>query len=243
MRRIALLNRRAIVSAVFLVTMTAVAAGGQTLPFHVHNYGSLQKMPETKNLDGVIGLKQALSAPHIYGVGEIKNAEGEITVYDGEVWLNYGEDGIDTSIGEIPRGEEAMHLITAEVEKWEDITIPKKMTDNELYLFVLEQARKLGITVKVPVPFLISGELKDVLWHVLQEADIGQDNKLFFTKLVEYRGTASALTVGFCSELRGDFTSPGEFWHVHVFFKNDKTAGHVDAFSVEKGATLRLPVK
>ena len=228
---------------VFLLVAATAAADGQPIPFHVHTYGSFQKMIETKDLDGVIGLKQALSVPHIYAVGEIKDAEGEITVYDGEVWLNYGEDGIDSSLSEIPRGEEAMHLTTAQVEKWQDVIIPKKMSDNELYLFVLEQARKAGLDVRVPFPFLIDGELKDVLWHVLQEADVGEDNKLFFTKLVEYREQAAALTVGFCSERRGDFTSPGEFWHVHVFFRNDKTAGHVDAFSVAKGATLRLPVK
>jgi alpha-acetolactate decarboxylase len=233
----------AIFLAAFLLSLTTVTADGQTLPFHVHNYGSFRKMIQTKDLDGVIGLKQALSFPHVYGVGEIKDAEGEITVYDGEIWLNYGEDGIDSSVSKIPRGEEAMHLITAQVEKWQEVIIPKSMTDNELYLFVLEQARKRGIDVKVPFPFLIVGELKDVLWHVMQEADVGQDNKLFFTKLVEYREQASALTVGFCSALRGDFTSPGEFWHVHVFFRNDKTAGHVDAFSVAKGATLKLPVK
>jgi hypothetical protein len=29
---------------------------------------------------------------------------------------------------------------------------------------------------------------------------------------------------------------------MHVIFKNEKTTGHIDAFTVEKGARLMLPV-
>jgi hypothetical protein len=32
-------------------------------------------------------------------------------------------------------------------------------------------------------------------------------------------------------------------WHTHVIFTEEKKAGHIESFSVVKGATLKIPVK
>lgn len=234
-----------VISFLFMTSLSTFAAD-ENRPFNVRNYGSFRKIIESKNPEGVVGLEYALSAPHTYAVGEIKNAEGEITVYNSEVWLNYGEDGMSVSTNEIPKGEKAMQLVSAQVEKWQEIIVPKNMSDNDLYHFVLDQARKLGLNVKSPFPCVVEGEGSDLVWHVLQEADVRSDEhekKLFFTKLVEYREHASVILIGFCSEIRDGYSLPGEFWHMHVLFRNEKTAGHIDAFSVAKGAKLRLPIK
>lgn len=219
-------------------------AEGQSPSFNVRTYGNFRKIIETKGPEGVVGLEQALSGGHSYAVGELKNAEGEVTVYNGEVWLNYGGGGINFAVNEIPKGEQAMELITARVDKWQEIVIPKNMTENELYYYVLDQARKLGLDVKAPVPCAVEGNVTDPVWHVLNGAEIegtGNKRKLFFTRLVGYRQNASVILLGFCSETQDGYTFPGELWHVHVLFKDEKTAGHIDAFSVLKGAKLRLP--
>ncbi len=236
-----------IVLFVFVLSLCAVSASAEErLPFGIRSYGSFKKIIASKIPDGVVDLEQALSGTHVYAVGELKNAEGEITDYDGTVWINYGRDGIDTSTNEIPRGEQAMELITAQVEKWREIAVPKNMTDGELYFFVLEQAKKSGLNVKLPFPFLVDGNVKDSVWHVLSGAEVesnGKSKKLTYTKLVEYKDQAPVVLIAFCSEVRDGFTRPGEMWHMHVLFKNEKTAGHMDAFVVEKGAKLLLPVK
>jgi hypothetical protein len=236
--------KRIVLALIALSLIAVTASAEEHIPFNVRTFGSFKKIIASKTPDGVVDLDDALSGTHVYAVGEIENAEGEITDYDGQVWLNYGSDGIDTSTHKIPDGAEAMQLITAEVEKWREVLIPKNMSDSELYSFVLEQARKSGINVKLPFPFLVDGIVKDVVWHVLSGADVeqsGNRKKLSFTKLVEYKDQAPVILVAFCSELRGGFIRPGESWHMHVIFKNEKTTGHIDAFTVEKGAKLMLP--
>jgi hypothetical protein len=231
--------------ALFLVVVSLSASAEERRPFSIRTYGSFKKIIVSKTPEGVVDLDEALAGTHVYAVGEIEDAEGEITDYDGQVWLNYGDNGIDTSTHKIPEGAQAMQLITAQVEKWREVVIPKDMPDSDLYFFVLEQARKYGINLKQPFPFLVDGTVKDVVWHVLGGAEVEQNGKhknLSFTKLVEYKDEAAVILVAFCSELRGEFIRPGESWHMHVIFKNEKTTGHIDAFIVEKGARLMLPV-
>lgn len=240
--------KRMVISIIVMFSLVDFTYAHEDItPFNVRYYGSFRKIIQSAMLDGVVGLEHALSAPHIYAVGEIKNAEGEITVYDGTVWLNYGEDGISKSINRIPHGEEAMQLVTAQVENWEETIIPKNMSDTELRNFMLDRANKSGLNTKIPFPFLVEGNMKDLVWHVLDGADFepsGQGKQLLFKKLVEYREHTSALLVGFCSaEIQSEITRPGESWHVHVIFKNEKNTGHIDTFSVAKGSRLRLPIK
>jgi hypothetical protein len=239
------LMKRFVLSLIALSLIAGSASAEERLPFNVRTYGSFKKIIASKTPDGVVDLKDALAGIHVYAVGELEEAEGEITDYDGQVWLNYGSDGIDTSTHKIPDGAQAMELITARVAKWRDIIIPKTMPDSELSAYVIDQARKYGINVKLPFPFLVDGTVKDVVWHVLSGADVeqgGKHTRLSFTKLVEYKDEAPAILVAFCSEFRGGFIRPGEPWHMHIIFKNEKTAGHIDAFTVEKGAKLMLPV-
>jgi alpha-acetolactate decarboxylase len=240
--------KKIIISVIVLFSIAFLVHAQEGLtPFNIHHYGSSKKIVQTGMLGGVIGLEHALDGPHTYAVGEIKNAEGEITVYDGEVWLNYGKNGITTSISQIPKGEEAMQLVSAEVEKWQEIVIPKNMSERELYDFILERAAKLGLNTKSIFPFLIEGEMKDLVWHVLNGADFSKTPgglQLFFVKLVEYTERTSATLVGFCStDMRNEISSPGQLWHVHVLLNNEKITGHIDAFSVLKGSKLRLPIK
>lgn len=218
-----------------------------SISFNLKYYGSFKKMVQTKNIEGVVELKNALPTPHTYAVGVIKNAEGEITVFDDEILLNYGKDGINRTISQIPAAEQAMILVTAQVEKWTEIIIPSEMSAIELYAFILEQAKKLGLNIKKPFPFLLSGYVKNLVWSVNDGIDIKlsrQSKHLFLRKLVGLSEYAPVIFVGFYSgEIHGEFTHQGQSWHVHVLFKNDKVTGHVNTFSVGKDAKLKIPVK
>lgn len=198
-------------------------------------------------MEGVVDLERALSAPHVYALGIIKNAEGEIMVLDGEAWLNYGKDGISKTVTNIKKGEKASLLLTACVEKWQTIVIPADMSENDLYIFVIEQARKSGLNVKAPFPFLVEGKIKKLVWDVLDGADTDmarKSNQLFLRKLVGYRDEAPAVLLGFYpAELQSEFDYPGELWHIHVLFKDDNNTGHLNAFLVVKGSKLELPAR
>jgi acetolactate decarboxylase len=213
--------------------------------FNVKWYGSMKKIIQERDLGGVIPLEKALSGRHVYAIGMIEGAVGEVTVVDGEAALNYGKDGIGKAISEIRKGEEASLLITASVGRWRSIPVPENMSEEELRSFVLEEAKKSGINTRDPFPFLIEGTIKKLVWSVLDGADTEltkQTHQLFFRKLVGYKAGTQAVLIGFYpAGLQGELAWPGESWHVHVLFTEEKTTGHVNAFSVQKGAILRLP--
>ncbi len=231
----------------FLVSANLVYPQQEKSGFNLRYYGNFKKKLIEQKLAGNVELEQALSAPHIYGVGMIKNAEGEITVIDGDIWLNYGKDGIRVTRNRIPSGEKAALLITAQVENWQKIIIPNDMSANELYAFIRGQAKNLGLNTKLPFPFLIEGNIKDLVWDVLNGIDVEPTQKgdqVFLRKLVEYREETRAILVGFyAAELRNDFSYPGQLWHVHVLFRDEKITGHASTFSVTKGAYLELPIR
>lgn len=234
---------------IFLMAGVAMApakdAGSSSV--NVRYYGSFKKMIQENHVEGVVELDRALSAPHVYAVGIIKNAEGEITVLDGEGWLNYGKDGISKTVNQMKKGEKASLLITAVVEKWQTMIVPDDMSENELFALVFDQAKKSGFNMKAPFPFLIEGRIRKVVWDVLDGTDSDQskkNNQMFLRKLVGYRDEAPAVLLGFYpGELHNEFDYPGELWHIHVFFKDDNNTGHVNAFSVMKGFRLQLPVR
>ena len=230
---------------VILSCVSSVWAKEVVQPFGLERYGNLKRIIQEKALDGVVSLDEALSGPHVYAVGMIAGAAGEITVLDGDASLNYGKSGIGNTVTEIRKGDEASLLIVAHVEKWRTVPVPENMTEAELHGFVLEEARKSGIDTREPFPFQIEGTIRKLVWSVLDGTDpelTRQTHQLFFRKLVGYRAEANAVLIGFYpAELQAELAWPGEWWHVHVLFKNEKTTGHVNAFSVAKGALLRLP--
>jgi len=238
---------------ILFVLLTAICtavfayAGEKDLPFNLKHYGNFKEMVYMKKVDGVVDLKAALAGKHTYAVGAIKNAEGEITVYDGKVLLSYGKDGLDKVTREIPSGEQAELLVTAEAEKWKEAVIPKDMDERELYSFILDKAKDAGIDIKKPFPFLIEGRIKDLVWHVINGTETNMHGKKHgygaLKSIIEKREQVSAVIVGFYSaDIQGVFTHPGESWHTHVILDDEKKAGHIEKFSAGKGAILKLPV-
>ncbi len=231
--------------------MTASAhAEEKGVPFNLKHYGSFKEVVHMQKVEGVVDLKTALAGKHIYGVGAIKNAAGEITVYDGNVWLSYGKNGLDKVTHKIPDVEQATLLVTAEVEKWKEIAIPRDMDEPELYVFILAEAKKAGLDVNKPFSFLVEGSAKDLVWHILngiETADQGRKHghseHNFLKNIVEKRERVSVALIGFYSaDIQGIFTHPGESWHTHVIIKGENKAGHVEKFKSGKGSVLKLSV-
>jgi hypothetical protein len=198
----------------------------------------------------VVGLKEAISGEHVYAVGALGDARGEIAVLDGKAYLSYGREGIHTVVHDVPDGEQAMLLVTARVDAWREVAVPADMPDHQLYLFILDQAERSGISTDAPFPFLIEGTMKDILWHVIDGPATEAENESI-RRLTDRNADASATLIGFFSaSLQGVFTHPGESWHTHVVFGHKgmaghagHRAGHVESFSVGTGAVLKLPVR
>jgi len=218
-------------------------------PFNLRYYGNFKKMVHMKRVNGVVDLDTALAAPHAYAVGAIKGGKGEITVIDSEIWLAYGKDGLGKIQRRIPEGEQAALRVTAEVRNWKKFVVPKKMSESELYDFILDQAERYGLNTKKPFPFLIEGPLQDVRWHVINGPNPeftghfrGHGGEAPFIQLKEHIEQTSGVIIGFYSaNVQGVFTHPGESWHLHILIRDKEKAGHVDEVVVGKGAVIKLP--
>lgn len=237
-------------SLCFLFSYTSFLRAAE--PFNLQHYGSFQKMMHMvhmKKVVGVVDLKTALSGPHTHAVGAIKGGKGEITVIDSEVWLAYGKDDLGRVVRAIPGGEEASLVVTAQVREWQEIAVPKKMSESELHQFIVEQAERYGLNTKKPFPFLIEGPFQDVRWHVINGLNPeftghfrGHGGEPPFIQLKEYIEQTSGVIIGFYSaNVKGVFTHPGESWHLHILIRDKERAGHVDEVVVGKGAVLKLP--
>ena len=211
----------------------------------VKSYGHYKKMIHKKNTDGVVGLEMAIPKKNSYAVGAIQGGAGEITVLNGKIYLDYGQDGIGNSVHIIPPHEKAVLLATSTVDKWQSAKIKKPLPKGDLFKAILSKAKELGLDTTKPFPFLLEGRFKNLEIHVIN----GQNPKFgghgskekMFHMAKETKGHQAATIVGFYSaDDQGTYTHPGESWHLHTII--DDIGAHVDEIHSGMGVTLKLPV-
>lgn len=109
-----------------------------------------------------VRLAEVLRRPGAVGVGALAGLEGEVTIYDGQVWVARPAGGDVRVEGPTASSEERAVLRTAaHVEKWREVTIDAELSGAELEWFISEHARKARIDSDKPFPFTIDGELRN----------------------------------------------------------------------------------
>lgn len=239
-----------IVLAVILSASLAAAATSER--FELQVFGNFKRMTHTGDVGAKVKADELPKQPGTWGVGAMKNLEGEAMLFDGKLLLSRGErtDGRTDP----PNPEDGLTLfVSAKVDEWVEIPIPMDMAQVQFERFVLEQAVAKGLGEKAAFPIMVIGRYPSMTWHVVtgapaageaskhatatQEAQAGQ--RVFSRK--ELTGTL----VGFYSgeQLEGVISHPGDKFHVHYADTALSISGHVDAYSVSKGSMLRLPVR
>lgn len=212
----------------------------------VVSYGAYREMIQQRKSDGVVDLQAAIPTLNSYAVGAIAHGTGEITVLDGEYYLDYGEDGVGNSLHTVPQGEQAVLLAVSQVEQWKSFTIEDALDQEGLFLEILGLAMDADIDVDKPFPFLLEGNFDSLLIHVINRrnpAFTGHGGKeKFYHQYREHRENQQATIVGFYSALtQGIYTHPGESWHLHAVIKDENVGAHVDGIASGSNVTLKLP--
>lgn len=232
-----------IVAAIF-VAVTCMSANAEEIG--IQSYGHYKKMIHMKKTSGVVNLSKAIPSDNSYAVGAIQEGLGEITVIDGQVWLDYGKDGIGNSSNTIPANEQAVLLVTSQVKKWQNAKISNELSNEELFKAILQKAGELGLNTNEPFPFLLEGSFEKLIIHVINGKDPqfkghGGQAKLF-RQAKEERNNQKATVVGFYSaKTQGVYTHPGEYWHLHAVIKEENIGAHVDGISTNANIILKLP--
>ena len=61
--------------------------------------------------------------------------------------------------------EQAFLFASGQVTKWQDISVPSDMNQSQLEAFLLEEAKRLGLSTEQPFVFRLQGHYPELHWH------------------------------------------------------------------------------
>jgi alpha-acetolactate decarboxylase len=235
---------RSALAIYLLFALNAIAAQGL---FEITVYGNFKRMIHTSDASGKVALASIPLSANSYGVGALADLKGEILIWEGEIFVTPGESASGAT--QTPGSNDwAALLVTAHVNKWDEVHVARDMAQQEFEQFVINTAQILGINLNKPFPFIVLGEVTDYAWHVVtgksklhgSSARHGQGHA---TNRIFTGAKTGGKLFGFYSakEHEGVISHPGERFHVHYADNDLKRSGHLDCFGIAKGAKLLLP--
>ncbi|MGE3643603.1 MAG: acetolactate decarboxylase [Beijerinckiaceae bacterium] len=213
--------------------------------FSVRAYGQFRLFFQRQDYTPKISLRAARAANPTDAVGALSELRGEISMIDGRYIISYG--GGCTNCPP-PHDEKAGLLGTARVNTWhEAVLLPDTLEGKALDEFIIAQAKAKGIDTGKPFPVRLSGQLVNVKMHVIEAPNkgfTGHGSVIPMAKQDEFtHERITGLVVGFYAprSMFAVLTHPGEPFHFHWIDEGRTRTAHLDAFGMEKGASLLLP--
>ena len=215
-----------------------------SIPIEVKYFGALKNMMHKGDISAQADLSDFENIKHLYAIGALENLKGEIQIIDGE---SYNTSVLDRAISfDKSFDKKATLLVYAIVEKWHTYNIPKDIkTYEQLEKYISSMAKKNGLNVNEPFPFMINGTINSFDWHVINWKD--GDTEHSHEKHVNsgLHGTIENREVellGFYSDSHhAIFTHHTTNMHIHVKTSNNEIAGHVDGLTLGTEMVLKLP--
>lgn len=211
--------------------------------YKVRYSGTLRRMM-FGDLMATISLDTLKHKQNLYAIGAVDNLKGEIQIFKGNP-LNTSVDS-DEIVLDRTFNKNAALLVYAEVENWQTVEIPKKMTTSkELEEFIERKAKEKGMNMEKPFPFLITGKANSLKWHVI---DWVEDDTVHTHQKHQESGLNGVLNdkdveiIGFYSKShKAVFTHHTTFVHMHFKDEEEQIAGHVDELLLGTNMELKLP--
>jgi hypothetical protein len=249
-------NRRSWLALAALPLLAAGVAWAAGTRFDFTHFGHFDRMTRTGDTRGQVKLSDLPQAAGSWGVGALSSLRGEVLLHDGRLLVSRGHD--EKGRTEAPRPhDEAALFAGAKVLEWVDVAVPGDMPEAAFEAFVAEQARARGLSLDEPFVFLVDGSYPALVWHVVTGAPPagghgsghgagsgGHANTQSDLRVFDQAGSRGRLLGVYSgARLEGVVSHAGERFHVHYADVGLNVSGHVDAYSVARGATLRLPVR
>jgi acetolactate decarboxylase len=197
------------------------------------------------NTQSRISFEEMRQQPHAIGVGALTDLQGEITIFDGQIFVATTPDGISasTTSGDTNLGSATL-MTLAHVEKWHHDSLPDSLP---LEQAIEKVAMSRGIDSERPFPFIIEGVASSYELHVINgfcpiaTPDLAPEDQPWRTQ-----GESTALKVigFFARDQHGVMTHHGSNLHIHAIIGDgDETiSGHLDAIEMAPGSVLSVPV-
>lgn len=208
-----------------------------------HLLGEMRRMFTAQDIKPNVDLAEVNRNPHLYALGPVAGLKGEVTVFDGQVFVSQaGKARPNVSID--PKVK-SVFLVYATVPAWRSVDVPSAVvTENDLAGFIETQLPR-----NTRSAFLVEGTALSVRYHIQNYKGRARDltHEAHDRSKVFYEFTnAPAQLVGFFTNREGDggsFVHLGQKTHIHVISMDRKQMGHLESIQLAPGAKLFLPEK
>lgn len=234
------------------ISTTAIATDA---PFSFTHYGNFKHMIHTGDDRGNIKLSDLPQQEKTWGLGALAGRKGEIIQIDGKILVSPGSD-LTGKILPHDQNEQAFLFASGQVQKWYDVSVPADMDQSQFEVFILEEAKRLGLSTDRPFVFRLQGQYPQLRWHVVtgkktqamaeqkHSHDANVKTHHVEKHIFNHQDIRGQLIGVYSSpQLEGVVTHPNEYFHAHYIDEESKFSGHVEAYSVAKGTILKLPVE
>lgn len=226
----------------------AVSCAGPAtkLDSDVEVYGALKAMFHQGQTQAMVNLAGLNKHPGLYAVGALEHLSGEVTAYDGQLYLSYPEGEHGRTIAPTSTTEGATLLVTASVEEWVSVTTPTAISFAQLDQRIAEMAASTGLDLEQRIPFRIEGKVEQLQYHIIDGSklkDGGTSHKDHLAASIQVdAGAVDAKLVGFFSKHdQRVFTHMGSTTHVHCIIDQPLATGHVDHVVLPAGTVVQFP--
>jgi acetolactate decarboxylase len=213
----------------------------------VHTSGKAKNVMMGIDLSSTVALDTLLVKQHLYALGPVDDLQGEITVFDGEVYAaevtNKRKRNVKFREAE---GLKAPFLVYAYVPEWKTYSVEVDLQNlKDLENIVDSLGRVHGYTKTDAFPFLIEATFLEVEYHIIKRNKREKQHsheahnaaKIHFSNCL-----IPANLVGFYSRNHeGVFTHKGQFIHVHFLPKDRRITGHLDKLNHTGRVLVSLP--
>ena len=214
----------------------------------IQRWGSLREALRDGHAKGRIDVG-TVAAKGVYGIGALEDLRGEITVFDGEVWISCGSKDRPVTIRSRKLSAPATILFSSKISRWKTIRVEKDVSASEFDAFVAAQAKAAGLDLETGFHFVVEGQLTDLDVHVLAGECPIRANMLgvkmtsppFATHFDRVQGRLVGV---FSTDSVGVMTHHDSNSHNHVIIDNDAPfTGHAESVGIAAGGVLKLPLK
>lgn len=232
------------IAAAIVVLSCFLSVGQQVL-----TAGKAKNVMMGIDLSATVALDTLLVQPHLYALGPVDDLQGEITVFDGEVYAaevtNKRKRTVKLREAE---GLKAPFLVYAYIPEWKSYSVKVDLQNlKDIEKIVDSLGRVHGFREEDAFPFLVEATFLEVEYHIIKrnKREKQHSHEAHNAAKVHFSNCLiPAHLVGFYSRNHeGVFTHKGQFIHVHFLPKDRRVTGHLDKLNHSGKVIISLPAQ
>lgn len=226
---------------VLSLAVTCLGCASTTIP--VEQHGGMRDVLRMGQTQPRISFEEIQKRPNAIAVGALAGLEGEVTVFDGEIFMATTADGASATTRRDPQGEVSVTLLTlAYVSSWVEQPLEAASSLEDAILLA---ARSHRIDTSKPFPFTIVGVAESYEIHVIngycpvatpslppEDQPWRQKGERVPLRLVGFYATGQ----------EGVMTHHGSNTHMHAIIGSGEgvITGHLDSVVLAPGSKISL---